>query len=193
MDGALGRDDHHELDGDELTPGRVSRVGDGAAGADYRIMPILHDANGARHRDYRHAVEHMEEARFLDFPIQGPRTMLWCAKFMLASGGTPRGWHSRWRSEGKLQAHDGGVAMHDSRWQVLELLLAYDQVNGANLAAAEMFMRLAHLLEQHWKERFVGIYTTDREHKLHSYLGGASRGNSCISPMLSEWIADELR
>ena len=83
--------------------------------------------------------------------------------------------------------------MHDSCCQVLELLLTYDQVNGAKLAAAEMLMRQVQLVEERWKERFVGVDNADSEHNLHLYLGGPSRGNLCISPMLSEWIADELR
>ena len=178
-----------------ITPGRPrgGLLHGGAGAGDLRTLPCKYDHNGHRSRDFSEAVQLLEEVQFDDFPIKGPRTVAWCLRFMLSNGGTPRGWHTKWRSEGRLLATDGGVQTHDGACQLLEVMCCYDQLNVGNLACAELVCRQLQLTEERWRERFTSADSADSESNLHLYLGGASRGNLCISPMLQEWIADELR
>ena len=90
-------------------------------------------------------------------------------------------------------ATDGGVQMHDAACQMLEIMVCYDQLNAANLGCAELVARQLQLTEERWRERFTGPDNADSESNLHLFLGGATRGNLCISPALQEWISDELR
>ena len=148
---------------------------------DFRVLPLGYDRNNFRTREFRDAVERLDEMSFGDFPVQGPRTVAWCARFMLANGGTPRGWHSKWRTEGRLQQHDGGVSMHDACCQVFELSLVYDQLNASNLASSEMLCRQIQLVEERWKDRFSSGESAESEYNLHLFLGQQSRGNLCIA------------
>jgi hypothetical protein len=160
---------------------------------DFRVLPLVYDRNNIRVREFRSAVEKLDQESFSDFPVQGPRTVGWCARFMLANGGTPRGWHSKWKTEGRLQQHDGGISMHDACCQVFELTLVYDQLNAANLASSEMLCRQIQLVEERWKDRFVSGESAESEYNLHLFLGQQSRGNLCIAPQLQEWISEELK
>eukprot|EP00973_Karenia_brevis_P036960 5095702-Karenia_brevis.AAC.1 len=72
------------------------------------------------HREFRDAVLSVSELNWTDFPVKGPRSVLWVLKFMDENGGTPLGWHAKWRADGKLQATDAGVATHELACKMLQ-------------------------------------------------------------------------
>ena len=160
-------------------------------GDDLRTLAVAYDANGQRHRDFREAISRMSSTAFTDFPVAGPRTLEWVLRFLLDNGPTPRGWHNKWRADGRLQPTDAGVAMHEVCCLVLETMVVYDQLAVTNLASAEQIGRQLQLIEEKWKDRF-GQSDGSAEDNTHLYLG-AQHGHICVCPALQAHIADELR
>ena len=117
-------------------------------------MPVRYDTNGHRFRDFRSAVDAMSGDRWDDWPVDGPQTFAWDIRFMANQGGTPTGWHSEWKSDGKLDASSHIVAFHGVCCQMIETLLCYDQLNGVNVATGELLMRQVMLAEERLKGRF---------------------------------------
>ena len=163
-----------------------------AESGDIRILPVQYNFQDQRYREFRAAVERLSEDSFKDWPVPGPRTTIWCLKFMLENGGTPKGWHSKWKSECRLQPTDGGVAMHDAACSFLELGLCYDQLQLGNCAFAEQVCRQLQMVEERWKERMAPSDALDSETNMHLFLGQSTRGNLCIAATLQQFIAEQL-
>ena len=177
---------------------RVTATGLADGDGDLRTCAVRYDVHGKRYREFRAAVDLMEESQLEDFAVGGPRTALWVLRFMLEHGGTPRGWHARWKADGKLQPHDSGVAIHEACCLMLESAVCFDQLNAPNLATIELMVRQIQIVEEKWKERFAGAQDLgDVDSNLHLYMGlGAgvgSRAALCICPALSEHISKELQ
>eukprot|EP00959_Pyramimonas_sp_CCMP1952_P205633 4300270-Pyramimonas_sp.AAC.1 len=89
--------------------------------------------------------------------------------------------------------------------RILELAVCYDQVNVGELAHLEMTARRLQLLEEKVVELSFKPKGNDKKDKDKSrvlddrvennlFLGAQeSRGNVCVCPLLSTWIADELK
>ena len=77
----------------------------------------------------------------------------------------------------------------------LESLCGYDRANAPNLAAAELLSRQVQMVEERHKDRALGSSSdaADSRDELHLFAGRATRSNLCTSPLLSAWIADQLR
>lgn len=173
--------------------GERHEPGDGG-GDDARTLPVRYASAGVRHREFRSSLELMAQDDFADFPIRGPRMCKWALDFMLEHGGTPRGWHRRWQSDMRFNAADSGVSLHEACCLMLEAMASYDQLNCANLAAAEHAARQIQLVEERWKNRAIGTAEVQEQHlEFHLFAGTGTRGHLCISPELSEWISDELK
>ena len=111
---------------------------------------------------------------------------------MLDNSGTPLGWHSKWKADGRLEANSAAVISHEQFCKVIQTLACYDQLNCANIAAAEMCMRYVMLTEERLKEKFSAA-SSDLGEEVHLFEGSRNRANLCISPALSAWIADQLK
>ena len=68
---------------------------------DARTLPVLHDRQGQRFRDFRDAVSRCEGHSFIDWPVPGPCTVMWVLKWMVAKGGTPLTLHAAWKTNGR--------------------------------------------------------------------------------------------
>lgn len=94
----------------------------------------------------------------------------------------------------RLSAADVGVGLHEACCLTLEAMCSYDQLNCANLAAAEHAARQAQLTDERWKERATGSADSADQHlEFHLFAGTGTRGYLCICPALAEWISDELK
>jgi hypothetical protein len=166
-----------------------------AAGPDdVRTLAVRYNSAGFRQREYRDMLTLVSEDPWPDFPVRGPRTCRWVLQFMLEHGGTPRGWHQRWKADAKLQQTDAGVALHEVCCFILESMCTYDQLNAPNLASAEHAARQVQLVEERWKDRLIGsAENQDALVDMHLYSGQATRGTICVAPQLQEWISEELR
>ena len=116
-----------EMVGGLLGPGGRARavapermITDGA-----RTCAVKFDDVGKRIREYREAVNMMHGDPWADWPLAGLRVFLWGARFMLENGGTPTGWHSKWRADGKLQSSDPGVIVHEEFCRMIQPQLCY--------------------------------------------------------------------
>ena len=124
-----------------------------ATASDLRTLAIRYDSTGRRHREFREAVELMDgsETAFSDFAVTGPRTVSWCVRFMVEQG-SPRAWPQGWRTYGKLQPTDLGVAIHETCCVMLETFICYDQCNASKLVVGEQLVRNIKLVEEKWKD-----------------------------------------
>ena len=168
-----------------------------AAAVDARTLPVLYDMRGLRFRSFNSAMEQVSQDPWPDWPVKGPRTVLWCLQFMAANGGSPTAWHSKWQAEQKLDAAHPNVISHDTCARALESMCCYDQVNPANLAAAELIARHLQLCEEREKDRKQKEQkgkTDDLTLDSHLFLGGGSSNSRlCICPELNEFISKELQ
>jgi hypothetical protein len=162
----------------------------GQQGGDLRTLPVQYDADGRRYREFRSAVEIMDHDTFSDFPIKGPATMEWVLKFMKENGPTPTAWHTKWKSEGKLQNSDPGVEMHQVGCQILQHFACFDQLNLPQLAGAELLVRQIQMAEERHKDRFTG--KSDFMEERHLFSGAEQRVNLCICPALTVYVAQEM-
>lgn len=134
----------------------------------------------------------MQQDSFEDWVVAGPPVFLWGARFMLHQSGTPLGWHSKWKSDGKLQASEHLVIVHEQYCKFIQTMICYDQLNGANCACGELIMRQLMLVEERLKDRFTSA-SSDAADEAHLFGADLSRANLCIAPALSEWVAEEVR
>ena len=178
-------------------------VGLGAIGAaaspsgdnDLRTLAVRFDEQGKRHRDFRSGILEMTEEKFDDYPIKGPRCLLWGLKFMLEHGNSPTGWHAKWKSDLKLQSTDPGVETHDTLCRIFQYGTCYDQLNLGNLVIAETMMRELMFVEEKHRDRITGGGKEGGGSVSEKALftGHEQRVNLCIFPELVAYIGDEMR
>ena len=63
---------------------------------DPRVLAIVLDGRGNRDISFGDAVKLQTETARADWPVKGPRTMLWVLGFMLRMAGGAMAWHNRW-------------------------------------------------------------------------------------------------
>ena len=130
---------------------------------------------------------------FADWPVPGPRTAMWCLRFMAENAGTPRGWHSKWKADCRLQNHDVGVQAHETACALLEMAATYDQLQLGNLAHIECLVRELQMVEEKWRDRVVSTDPSgDAEFNIQLFLRGQPRGNLCICPLLQKFLSEQL-
>ncbi|CAK0884122.1 unnamed protein product, partial [Prorocentrum cordatum] len=159
--------------------------------SDVRVQPASLDVQGNRHRSFRDAILMMREDAWPDWPIRGPRTVLWVLKFMEQNGGRPMGRHMRFRTEAKLSSSDVVVDEHERACRMLEQMVFYDQLMVTNLACAESLCRVIQVQEERYRDRLAG--GSDSVADNHLYMGtDMIRGCVCVSPQLADFVKDQL-
>ena len=120
---------------------------------DARVLAVKRNAAGHRHRTWQEVVEQCREVDFPDFPLEGPRTVVWCIEFIGRRHGGPMDHHRWWVSVFNLKPDDPGVAQHELVMKALDLFGCYDQHDVCNTAGLERLMREAQLTEWHYEEK----------------------------------------
>ena len=153
---------------------------------------MLTDAHGQRFRSFREAGHALVESDWEGWLIRGPRTALWVVKFMGELVTTPTAYHSRWRSHMTLGIGDNLVAEHECLSRALEAFLSFDQLEVSNLAGIGLMVRRLQLFEEKYRYK---IADPEASQDSHLYMGGlaGARGELCICPLRSEWIAKQLQ
>lgn len=188
----------------EVDPGdeeiRDDDDANGAVELDARVMAIRRASDGRRSRAFRETVGDMMESTWENWPIQGPRTLLWCLRHIAEHDYSPLGHHSRFRQIASLQHYDAGVQVHEMAMRVLEHAVTYDQVQAGELACLEVVPRQAQLVELKHRDRVLANQTSGTapvsllEIDDHLYLGsGHTRGLLMIDPRLEDFVATELQ
>jgi len=167
--------------------------GGGEAEVDARILEIGRTGDGVRHRDFREAVSRLTQSEWDSWPLTGPRTFLWCMRFISESDMHPRARHVRWKAATQLSTGDAGVAEHEMIMRILELALCFDQLQASELACMEMLIRKAQMIELKHRGRVTTASVGEVEDDAHLYLGTShTRGLLMIDPKLEEFVSGEL-
>ena len=176
---------------------------------DARILDIA-DRHGRRGRDWCDVASMCQEIPMKDWPIDGPRSALWCVQYLDDAGrGGPEPYHKWWRTTCKLTLNDWGVAEHMQMMRLLSVAGAYDQLDLSNLAVVEVICRRAELIEYQYRERArEGLRASGLGTGASTSLTGASvlggeeadlfdgvgkiAGGAMVAPQIVEFVAAEL-
>ena len=155
---------------------------------DMRVLTVMYNSQGARQRDWRSAVDAMQEDSFADWPLSGPRSMLWLMNFFTQVGLGPTLWLERHLQTSGWSPTDRSV--HELRViaEVLEFAAHYDQLNVCSLASFERLgRRWQAILEAHLRDPSAPDYDAD-----DAFSGSVNR-RVCVAPALRSHVAKELR
>lgn len=161
---------------------------EGASSTDARIMPILREeSSGDRWREWKTAASAFGEEPFVDWPLDGPRTLRWLAKEMAKSGGGPLRHHQNWRTLCKADESDRAVHEHESICLALEMGGSYDQLDCGSCACFEVLARRLQLIEE---SRLGGGASAYEGAK---FFLGFRRQGALVAPELSKHVAGKLQ
>ncbi|CAK0873100.1 unnamed protein product [Prorocentrum cordatum] len=167
--------------------------GGGVAGApvhDLRVQAFGVDSQGARCRVFRAAVTILTVTPFADWPVRGPRALLWVSKFIVANDGSPVARHNRLMAEARLNGSEPGVEVHLRVCMAVETAACYGQLNITEIASFERLGRSLQVQDERHRVRVMG---SEDIVDSHFFLGSdLARGNACVAPQLQDWIAQEL-
>eukprot|EP00959_Pyramimonas_sp_CCMP1952_P312101 6532211-Pyramimonas_sp.AAC.1 len=90
-------------------------------------MAVRYDTKGQRHKSFADAVAILAPAQWGDWPVPGPRTVAWVARFILENGGSALGHDVQWRSNIRLTLDDITVPTHHVFSKIFETALCYDR------------------------------------------------------------------
>lgn len=113
---------------------------------DARTLSVLFDDHGDRWRDWKNAVSRSDENFYEDWPLEGPRTVLWLMKHVDRTGSSPTSWYNRFLSEARISATDRSAYELQTMARMIELAACYDQLNLPSLACFEVLARRWQLL-----------------------------------------------
>ena len=164
----------------------------GAPGGDLRIMAVQTDVRGQRHRPFSEAARLLVEMPFADWPIDGPRTLIWVVLFILRVAGTPLAWHQKFRTDGDLDDDEPGVGNHEMMCRLLEIGLCYDQLHGSNLASMELVARSIQTENERYRYRFESSEDAELNHNLMIGMTHG-RGHICVCPALRDHVSAQLQ
>ena len=113
---------------------------------DARTLAVRFDEHGERWRDWKVTVGKSEENFYEDWPLEGPKTVLWLMKHVDRTGGAPMAWYHRFLSEARISATDRSAYELQTLARMMELAACYDQLNLPSLACFEVLSRRWQLL-----------------------------------------------
>ena len=161
---------------------------------DARVLSVQRTAGGERRRNFKDAVEELVESEWEGWPVHGPRTFMWCCRFIVEFALHPLAHHTRFVQLAQISQNDPGAQEHELAMRVIEYSITFDQLQGGELACLEVMARRAQLIELRHRDKVIGNnlgITVDDD--THIYLGtGRTRGLLMVSPALEEFVAKEL-
>ena len=128
----------------------------------------------------------MCESAWIDWPLSGPRTVLFVLSYIAEHYQTPEQRHTRFMTDGKLNYNDVGVSAHQVVMKLLYLGAVYDQLDLPQLAWAELACRHGQMIELKHKSKFVpvpskNVQVVDPFGDSHLYLGlSSTRGQLAV-------------
>ncbi|CAK0812627.1 unnamed protein product, partial [Prorocentrum cordatum] len=160
---------------------------------DASVMPILHGLDDERRRVFKGAVRGMSETAWSGWPVKGPRTALWCVRFLAEQDSHPRARRAKWRAVCGLGPADVGVSDHELAMRALGLGAGFDQLNLAELSLVEFLVRRARLAEWRRRERLLKSSGDECLEDEYLYMGASeTRGPLMVCPTLVEHARAEL-
>ncbi|CAK0790921.1 unnamed protein product, partial [Prorocentrum cordatum] len=116
--------------------------------ADARLQPVALLSDGSRQRvQFHESVDRLREEPFPDWPLDGPRTTLWCLRFLdRKRGGAIEHFH-QFASYYRLSRDDFGVTHYESIMRMVDYLMTWDLLDLPNVVGVEVMLRQAQLYE----------------------------------------------
>jgi len=161
-------------------------------GDDLRVLPVRR-VGSERRREWVALADALREEPMEDFPVKGPRTARWRARYQMRTGG-PRLHHETWKARKRLTNNDFGVDMHETLSEVVEVMGCFDQGDVSNLAAMEVAYRKLQLIEHFWDEKSLDQAAQNARvpvDEVHAFVGGG-RPSSMVCPSLLDYVSREL-
>jgi hypothetical protein len=153
-----------------------------------RTLPVSFDAHGERHRLWREVANSVESDVFPDWPLEGPRTMMWLVKFWSRQGGGPVAWLEKHLQTESYSVSDRSVHELRALAEVIEMAGTYDQLNLAALASFELLARRWQLiLAAHSKNPSSPDYDGSE------YFEGLEKRRFGIAPSLQEYVSKKMK
>ncbi|CAK0858696.1 unnamed protein product, partial [Prorocentrum cordatum] len=189
-------------------PGAAPAAAAPPLGTDPRAMALVLDGRGFRDITFSDAAKLQTETVRADWPVKGPRTLLWALGFMLRMAGGAMAWHNRWIAMTQLGESDEYAKLHETLRRVIETALCHDQLVICELASYEHLARQLQLIEERAfeerarrsqpapkaKAQVKELAAADYGSEVGHFLGtGETKGNLCICPALMDWIADQMK
>ncbi|CAK0842885.1 unnamed protein product [Prorocentrum cordatum] len=181
--------------GSEVLVAKQVPAGEAAEEPDARTLSVVLSHEGERRRDFAAAVCGMTETTWAFWPLRGPRTVIWCLRFIVQQDHSPKARHTRWKHECNLSITDVGVSDHELCMRLFEIGSSYDQLNLPELAIMEyVAARRAQMAEWRYRDRILG--RGDGDELLEDeflYLGTAeTRGLLMVCPLLQDHVSEQL-
>ena len=153
-----------------------------------RTLAVRYDAREERHRDWRDAAAEFVEDEFADWPVSGPRTMVWLCRHWSRQGCTPVQWLDRYLAAEPYGAGDRSA--HELRClsEVFQTAGCYDQLNLGGCACFELLARRWQLiLSAHAKSAASPDYSGGE------HFEGLERRRVGVAPQLQEYVAKKMK
>ncbi|CAK0878632.1 unnamed protein product, partial [Prorocentrum cordatum] len=140
----------------------------------------------------------VQQVEFKDWPMPGPRTVLWCVQFVDRRGGGPIDHHRWWVAHLKLSNTDFGVQEHEHGMRAFQFFGEYDQIDLPNLVGLEVVLRRCQVIEFHYEKKNKGGKANEQAQGVTrdeaAYFSGSHRlgGEVMICPELVEGVSKEI-
>ena len=159
---------------------------------DARILGIREDGGSEsapeRYRTLMNALGACEPQEFEDWPLDPPRTTLWCGRETLKAAPTYQARHHKWKSDNKLGEDDPGVVEHEVLSESFDYFLSYDQVDSSNLCGMERLARRMQFIEEGYRQKLEEKRMDKNSGVaiLSSFFDGRTKmaGGAIVSPAL---------
>jgi hypothetical protein len=156
--------------------------------AEARVLEVHYDDHGERYREFKDATKDMVEDAFSDWPVEGPRSVLWLCKNFARQGLTPTTWLEKHIHEQRYA--DTDRSLHELRMlaEVFYQAVTYDQLNVASLASFELMGRRWQLI--------LDAHSTDAQKPNYEgsiYYSGLEHQRFGIMPDLSAHVARRMK
>ena len=161
---------------------------DPGSSVDSRVLSAKFNAQGKRHREYSECCEHLSEPPWKDWPLTGPRTCRWYARFILESNRVPQARTLQWMRDTGVPETDRVRHEHGLLCDVLQTAMTYDQLEVSSLCCFELLARRLQLLEEAYSASPKAPRFDGQQHFM-----GQGRKQVAIAPALTAHVAGELR
>jgi hypothetical protein len=155
---------------------------------DARVLPVKFNQQGKRERDFGEGVNLLDEIAWSDWPLQGPRTTRWYAKFIRDTNTTPRLRTPQWMRDTGVPDGDRVKHEHALLCDVLETAVTYDQLDISCCVSFELVCRRLQLIEEAY-----GANAKQPRFDSQNHFMGQGRRATAVAPSLVAHVAEEMK
>eukprot|EP00971_Amphidinium_carterae_P335962 6472068-Amphidinium_carterae.2 len=157
---------------------------------DIRVLPIRLDGNGERWRTMAESAGSSREEVLGDYPLEGPRSLLWLVKQLARSNMNFRHHHEAWVRNSGIRGNDRAVHEYKSLTRLLDYAVSYDQLQVCNLACLEVVARRLVIIEEAYR-----LQPEAPSYGHAEYMSGVleKEDGTLIPPALKKHTAERLK